>query len=69
MNDPFLEYVVVSVEHNWFCVRNSSGWLLFTCKVSEMPKQGLALADIAEELKSNQTAWESCQPTQEKDER
>lgn len=53
-----LECVVVSIEYKWFCVRNPAGWLLYSTKLAEMPPQGIALADIAEELKAKQAEWQ-----------
>lgn len=43
----------LSVEHGWLCIRNETGWLLWSEKIDKIPARGLFLADIVAEANRN----------------
>jgi hypothetical protein len=43
----------LSYEHNWLCVRNEKGWLLWSAEGNAMPAKGFTLRSIVMEAAKN----------------
>lgn len=56
--DVWLE-CVIRIEHGWLCIRNRSGWLLWSAKAKEVDThQGVVMADLTPEITKRQAEWQ-----------
>jgi len=66
--DALVWSLVVGIEHGWLCIRNTHGWLLWSAKAAEIDlHRGIVMADIADELRKNQAAWQKDFDERERD--
>ena len=51
--DDVMHGATLSDEHGWLCIRNNTGWLLWSKKLVEFPAHGLSLHTVLVEARRN----------------